>query len=291
MRLAEIPYGFKDGCLVHVKDVMRGKSCACTCPACSSPLIARQGAQKAWHFAHATSQCEDYGETIAHLLTKELLDHERRLFLPGIKCGEYQAEGKIWHIDEIKIECKLNDIRPDILARIGGKWILIEVFVNHKVDEEKRKSIEKLQMSCLEIRIDPTMERENILAAILSGANSHWVWNQRLEILRAAHKEKLKEQRALKAEEDDRKKRELSRRQELHKQQEHRRQEFWRDKLGLPGDVVLRSVKTKRMKIDRDGFVSTEFVALDATKRRFPVQSFKRLDFRSAGDAPITLDG
>lgn len=39
----KLPYGLKDGKLVHISEVDKGKKCGCVCPACYSPFIARKG--------------------------------------------------------------------------------------------------------------------------------------------------------------------------------------------------------------------------------------------------------
>lgn len=39
-----------------VGDVARGLQCGCSCPACGSPLVAKQGETNEWHFAHEASQ-------------------------------------------------------------------------------------------------------------------------------------------------------------------------------------------------------------------------------------------
>lgn len=35
-----------------IGEVERGAACGCRCPECNSPLIAKQGNEKEWHFAH-----------------------------------------------------------------------------------------------------------------------------------------------------------------------------------------------------------------------------------------------
>lgn len=51
-----IPFGFNpdNQSFLDVGDVPRGKACGCICPSCQTPLIARQGDVKEWHFAHAS---------------------------------------------------------------------------------------------------------------------------------------------------------------------------------------------------------------------------------------------
>jgi Competence protein CoiA-like family len=39
-----------------ISEVERGVACACFCPECTSPLIAKHGDEKVWHFAHAAGQ-------------------------------------------------------------------------------------------------------------------------------------------------------------------------------------------------------------------------------------------
>jgi len=41
-----------NGELVDVHDVLRGKACACVCPGCLAPVVAKQGEVNVWHFAH-----------------------------------------------------------------------------------------------------------------------------------------------------------------------------------------------------------------------------------------------
>lgn len=51
-----IPFGYNpdNDTFVDVEDVPRGANSGCICPACKTPLIARQGDEKEWHFAHAS---------------------------------------------------------------------------------------------------------------------------------------------------------------------------------------------------------------------------------------------
>lgn len=39
-----------------IGEVERGAACGCRCPECDSPLIAKQGNEKEWHFAHESGQ-------------------------------------------------------------------------------------------------------------------------------------------------------------------------------------------------------------------------------------------
>ncbi len=45
-----------DGAVRLVGDVPQGAACGCRCAACGSPLVAKKGDVKVWHFAHEASQ-------------------------------------------------------------------------------------------------------------------------------------------------------------------------------------------------------------------------------------------
>lgn len=46
----------RSGATRYVGDVPRGAACGCICPACTSPLVARRGEEREWHFAHEARQ-------------------------------------------------------------------------------------------------------------------------------------------------------------------------------------------------------------------------------------------
>lgn len=47
----ELVYGRQmDDTLIHISEAQRGLACACTCPVCGRPLIARKGRIKVEHF-------------------------------------------------------------------------------------------------------------------------------------------------------------------------------------------------------------------------------------------------
>jgi hypothetical protein len=58
-------------------DVPRGALCACFCPVCNSPLVSKQGAVNAWHFAHEAGQerpeCPVGAANLLRRLVAELL--------------------------------------------------------------------------------------------------------------------------------------------------------------------------------------------------------------------------
>lgn len=87
-----IPFGLrvKDGVFVDVFDVPRGKHCGCICPSCKTPLIARQGDIKEWHFAHDTRSTYARTEKVCkfsfyvsvRMMARQVISEKIELVLP-----------------------------------------------------------------------------------------------------------------------------------------------------------------------------------------------------------------
>jgi len=90
--LNHIPFGLResDGAIIDVHAVPRGRGCGCICPSCRTPLVARQGREKVWHFAHAsrnvyerTAQECDYSFYVSvRLMARQLIGSDLVLALP-----------------------------------------------------------------------------------------------------------------------------------------------------------------------------------------------------------------
>lgn len=68
---------------VDIHDVPRGLHCQCVCPSCDTPLIARKGEEKVWHFAHASravyehtgQECRFSFWVSVRMMARQLLAH------------------------------------------------------------------------------------------------------------------------------------------------------------------------------------------------------------------------
>jgi hypothetical protein len=75
-----------------VASVPRGRHCGCICPSCSTPLVARQGKQKEWHFAHRSRgvheetqrKCEYSFLLSVRLMIRQLSMNGLRFRTPGL---------------------------------------------------------------------------------------------------------------------------------------------------------------------------------------------------------------
>jgi len=194
-----------DGRPVHVKDVQNGRECGCLCPVCKSPLIARQGKRRIWHFAHAADvDCCMGGETALHLAAKQTLkDLKGRILLPEeviLKAGWPRPVPQA-----SKTRTRLNDLmthmvparlaaesvvrlepqdwarqgfRPDAVLEKDDSQLLIEIRVTHEVDAEKRRQMRKAQLGAIEIDLSDTdrnIAPDDLKRLVVSEAPRKWL--------------------------------------------------------------------------------------------------------------------
>jgi hypothetical protein len=131
-----------------------------------SPLIARQGRERAWHFAHEMgANCEGGAESALHLAAKTVIERTGGITLPGLSVkqsitlpdgrhGSGEASMLEAWIDftTIKTEVSYGTVIPDIVGTAGSMSYLIEVGVTHFVDQEKLTKLRGL--GCPSVEID-----------------------------------------------------------------------------------------------------------------------------------------
>ena len=157
-----IPFAIREGILVHVSAVAGGNACECTCPVCEEDVVAKKGAIRSHHFAHAakSSSCSD--ETVLHKLGKRILRERIEAALAGKKpivikwpcpkCGgEHEANllGKAVAVQE---EVTIGSARADLgLLNIGGSpYIAVEVVVTHEPEFMAREAYRANRVTCVE---------------------------------------------------------------------------------------------------------------------------------------------
>lgn len=91
-----IPFGLRTdtGEVVDVAEVPNGAHCGCVCPACSTPLVARQGDLKVWHFAHESRgeafrttarECEHSLYVSLKLMSRQILVGAKSIAVPPVE--------------------------------------------------------------------------------------------------------------------------------------------------------------------------------------------------------------
>lgn len=170
-------YGMRSGEIIHISDISaeeNGIKCGCVCPQCGAPLIAKaMGSVRRPHFAHSTKSCDliSAQQTALHLLAKEIIAREKKIFLPSIEISRpnYSDKGWDWEVvtmlpasvilsparqwlcDSVDVEKSESGYIPDLRVIIQGKPCLIEIAVTHFVDEEKKNKIVDSKIPLVEI--------------------------------------------------------------------------------------------------------------------------------------------
>lgn len=191
----KLPFGMKDGRLLHVHDAERGAACDCTCPACGHPLIAKKGESTVHHFAHDKGkECEHAVETALHLAAKEIIERVGWMYVPAtaVTLGDSARVQRQWELsaiqkmsfERVELERRLGGVVPDVIAYSGGRPLLIEITVTHRTGEEKIRAIQKSGLSVLEIDLSraerevPLDELEHVV--IGPSKQKKWLLNQKV---------------------------------------------------------------------------------------------------------------
>ena len=147
-----------DGETTHISAAANGFACACTCPACGGALVARQGRVREHNFAHASGdECPHAVESALHLAAKDILAARREIVLPAVVAVLLHgreitiAPQRCWSVESVEVEQRLGPIVPDLIVRINGRELLIEVKMTHGVDADKLRKIRELGVSYVEI--------------------------------------------------------------------------------------------------------------------------------------------
>jgi len=202
----KLPFGLKDGKLIHISNVPSGLACECICASCHAPLVAKKGQKNAHCFAHyKADECAHAVETALHYAAKQVLEESAQITLPELLISE-QVSGEICGqsisksgslkacnkhtviIEDIKLEQSLGRIIPDVMAFINGAWFLIEIAVTHFVDETKEQKLQDLKIPCIEIdlsTVDRDADLDDIRKEVVdSVSNKKWLFHPATEVIR-----------------------------------------------------------------------------------------------------------
>lgn len=207
-----VPFGLKDGRMYEPRQVLIGKSCACICPSCESPLIAKHSLKggKIPHFSHVADKNCIYGrESAIHLAAKQLIQEHGKFYLPELTVGICVVDemgivhspqktlitSGIKEFKNVRLEQSVSDFRPDLIGTtVNGNDLLIEIAVTHFVDDAKQSKIERHGTAAIEVDASqiPAINFE-ALAKLLFEPSPHtnWLFHPRYESTRLALHEKL----------------------------------------------------------------------------------------------------
>lgn len=178
MTLQHVPFGLRirDRSFVDISDVVRGKRCGCICPSCHTPLIARQGEEKQWHFAHATrkvdntdKECDFSFFVSVRMMARQVIETGIRIALPQYKCTvARQAKGTQFkekflvakqttiELEDVHKEAPFSNCIVDIVGKVEDfSFAIYFTHPNRPLPTELDASNNQ-QSGVLEIKLDDT---------------------------------------------------------------------------------------------------------------------------------------
>ena len=178
MDFSLIPFGLslESNSLVDVQSVPRGKGCGCICPSCKTPLIAKQGGVKEWHFAHASKNVSEQVENACEysflvsvrLMALQLIGDSFRLKLPPFTSCVSNEISRIGYVSEEyaitkQREIDLTDIETermgyaftvDICGRVNGYKFIIHFSYQGRINSGIESDLHGAKCGMIYISLD-----------------------------------------------------------------------------------------------------------------------------------------
>jgi hypothetical protein len=202
----KLPFALRDGVLVHISEVESGLKCNCICPDCKSPLVARKKEGKVTpHFAHhnGNPDCKHALESALHRLAKDIIEEQKAIALPSYGIDHdgrwcLLSSERVQSVDSVILEEPVDNFKPDVIAKVKGHKLLIEIAVTHFADEEKRQKIKHKGISAIEIDLSSLngaqFDRATLTEIIVNQCtHREWLYNSQTENLLKA--ELIKQQK------------------------------------------------------------------------------------------------
>lgn len=200
-----------DGQLVSPDEVARGMACSCVCPNCKVAVLAKQGTEREWHFAHAKGEkCAEGYEVSIHELAKQMLRQRKELLLPSliVKTSGVDAYGRLLEeqepvlesslvkLDECKTGVNLGGVNVDAIGQLKGHEILIEVTVFHRLMPDKQERLVETKIPSIQINLEQFKSRqatrELLEKAIFEDENiRRWIYHPKHDLALAKVQAKL----------------------------------------------------------------------------------------------------
>lgn len=157
-----VPFALRDGELTHISAVTDGTRQGYSCPKCQERVVPHLCTKKRRHFAHYKpgSNCVGGLESALHLAAKQVLQRHEAIMVPDVVV---QAQGRTLTVSKAqyvrysaaRTEKRLGGTRPDVALIRPSKSapLLVEVYVSHAVDGQKKAKLAKMGYPCLEVDV------------------------------------------------------------------------------------------------------------------------------------------
>ena len=183
---------------VHISEVPSGVACACVCPACGAPLVAKKGRRIRHHFAHLQGfHCSFALETSLHLLGKAFLVKNKSIQTPPLQAYRAKLLRGSRHetLDTAKEEARLGNTQIDVSLKSVQQKLGVEIKVTHATGPQKIRSLAQLNLPTVEIDMlriyeqhllhYPEGDLEELMSTVVHGSqNRIWLfhpWQHRYE--------------------------------------------------------------------------------------------------------------
>ena len=215
--MSEIIYGKRntDNRIISIDEVpvnMKGLLCDCVCAHCGKDLQAcslegkvsryfrhdHGGKKEAEHDWISNCNPITANETALHKMAKQIIAEEKRVLIPHkyislseagiddlpeeinrrIPRFEFQ-KAMILHAEAVELEKRLETFSPDIILKTKRGELLVEIFVSHQVDNDKKMKAREYGSAMLEIDLREfaqTPISSDELRDILIGSTSNRRW-------------------------------------------------------------------------------------------------------------------
>ncbi len=155
-------------CPVDVRDLPRsrnGKGCNCICVECKQALEACQGLIKSWYFRHhSKTDCKGGPMTALHLVAQHFLLGDHTIETPrGIV--SYSTGKAEFNLPGSRYKADVTGTKTD------RSLFAIELFVTHKLEQEKINYLKESKIHSLEIdlsKVDPNIKIERLKELLIS---------------------------------------------------------------------------------------------------------------------------
>lgn len=189
MEFTLVPFGWnvERQSMVDVVDVQRGKASGCICPSCKAPLVARQGTQKQWHFAHESRHV--YGQTqvdcefsfyvSVRMMARQLVGDRLDLHLPAFRdqvdSGDLSerftvTEARTISLSCVQVETNFAGVTVDVLGSVGDFSFVL--FLSHPGRVVPEQLTTPTDRRCGVVGVDLT-QTSRVLAASRDEGRSH----------------------------------------------------------------------------------------------------------------------
>lgn len=238
-----IPFGFNpvDETFVDVRDVPRGAKCGCICPSCKTPLIAKQGEKKEWHFAHASQkvyqrtqkECEYSFYLSVRMMARQMIGDKLNIRLPEYKdvvskvapLSGHSLHEPFWItppqeicLSDVEVEAIFEGVLVDIVGYINDfRFVVYFTHPGRDVPQELKSpgdhhsgviavALDELRGTIFRRAKEKDQSYLSILTEHLSNdlSSKHWIYHPRYQSCRQKALEKLDVKVALSREQNTR---------------------------------------------------------------------------------------